>query len=202
VGDRSGVMKLGTPGPDELAWAFITGVDSKSQDPLFQVEPFCGVISQTDLDESDPAAFIEAATRFCNERIWGTLNAMLIVDPRTEGDPAVARSLERAILDLRYGTIAINHWPGLVFGAMSPPWGGHPSSTLADVQSGIGWAHNTFMLEGIEKSVFRGPITMSPKPAWFYDNKMMHVLGRKLVALEASPSALKIPGLAVTALRG
>jgi hypothetical protein len=127
---------------------------------------------------------------------------MLIIDPRTEADRTVARALERAILDLRYGTVAINVWPGVVFGAMSPPWGGHPSATLADVQSGIGWAHNTYMLEGFEKSVFRAPFTMSPKPAWFYDNKMMNVLGKKLVAFEASQSALKIPGLAVTALRG
>ena len=77
-----------------------------------------------------------------------------------------------------------------MFGAVSPPWGGHPSATLADVQSGIGWVHNTFMLEGIEKSVLRGPIDVSPKPAWFYDNTMMHVLGRPRSSdFEAAPSA-------------
>ena len=76
-----------------------------------------------------------------------------------------------------------------MFGAVSPPWGGHPSATLSNVQSGIGWVHNTFMLEGIEKSVFRGPIVVSPKPAWFYDNAMMRVLGTKMTEFEAAPSA-------------
>jgi len=145
---------------------------------------------------------VRAATAFCNDRLWGTLNATIIVDPRTESAPPVAAELDRAILNLQYGTVAINHWPGLVFGSASAPWGGHPSATLADVQSGIGWVHNTFMLEGIDKSVFRGPIVMSPKPAWFYDNTMMRVIGSKLVDFEAAPSALKLPGLAIAALRG
>jgi hypothetical protein len=196
------VKKIGTAGADDLPWAFITGVDSKAPDPLFRIEPFCSILSQTDLDESDPAAFLEAATRFCNEHVWGTLNATLIIDPRTEADPAVAKALEKAILDLRYGTVAINVWPGIVFSTMSPPWGGHPSSTLADVQSGVGWAHNTFMLEGIEKSVFRAPLVISPKPPWFYDNKMMNVLGRRLASFEAAPSMLKLPGIMAASLRG
>ena len=48
-----------------------------------------------------------------------------------------------------------------------------------NIQSGLGWVHNTFMLEGIEKSVFRGPLVVSPKPAWFYDNAMMPVPRRQ-----------------------
>ena len=58
------------------------------------------------------------------------------------------------------------------------------------------------MLEGIEKSIFRGPVVLSPKPAWFYDNAMMRVIGSKLSDFEASPSALKLPGLALASLRG
>jgi hypothetical protein len=69
--------------------------------------------------------------------------------------------------ELRYGAVAVNHWPGLMYAMMSPPWGGFPGSTLADAQSGIGCVHNTFMLEGIEKSVLEGPLTMFPKPPWF-----------------------------------
>jgi hypothetical protein len=43
---------------------------------------------------------------------------------------------------------------------------------------------------------------MTPKPAWFYDNAMMHVIGAKLSEFEAVPRALKLPGLALAALRG
>jgi aldehyde dehydrogenase (NAD(P)+) len=201
VGPKKTVKRFGQEGDGKLAWALITDVDAKAEnEPLFQIEPFCGILSQTDLDESDPGAFIAAATKFCNERLWGTLNATLIVDPRTEA--AEAAALDRAIVDLRYGTVTINHWAGLVFGSVSAPWGGHPSATLNDVQSGIGWVHNTFMLEGIEKSVFRGPVVMSPKPAWFYDNAMMRIIGSKLSDFESAPSALKLPGLAIAALRG
>ena len=70
------------------------------------------------------------------------------------------------------------------------------------MQSGLGWVHNTFMLEGIEKSVIRGPLKVAPKPAWFYDNRQTHMLGPRLVAFEAAPSWWKIPGLALTSLRG
>jgi acyl-CoA reductase-like NAD-dependent aldehyde dehydrogenase len=200
---RADVKRFGDETEGKLPWALITDVDSsRTSEPLFQVEAFCGILSQTDLAESDAVSFLQAATKFCNDRLWGTLNATIVIDPRTEIEPAVARALDRAILDLRYGTVTVNHWAGLVFGSVSAPWGGHPSATLADVQSGIGWVHNTFMLEGIEKSVFRGPLVMSPKPAWFYDNAMMRVLGSKLSEFETSPSTLKLPGLAIASLRG
>ena len=48
----------------------------------------------------------------------------------------------------------------------------------------------------------RGPITMWPKPAWFYDNANTHEIGRKLLAFEAAPSWLKVPGIAFAALQG
>ena len=203
LGSRDNVKRFGKEEPDTLAWALITDVDSANpSEPLFQVEPFCGILTQTDLDGSDPASFLAAGTHFCNERLWGTLNAAIVIDPRTEADPAMAAPLDDAILKLRYGSVAINHWPALVFGAMSAPWGGHPSATLANVQSGIGFVHNTFMLEGIEKSVFRGGIVMSPKPPLFYDHATTHILGAKLCYFEAAPSALKLPGIALAAFRG
>ena len=40
------------------------------------------------IDAPDTAAFLERAVRFANETLWGTLNATLIVDPRTAKDPA------------------------------------------------------------------------------------------------------------------
>lgn len=197
------VEKVGAAGDDELPWTIIHDVDAHDEnEKLFRVEPFCSILSETVLDASEPAAFLAEATKFCNERMWGTLNATIIVHPRVEADPAVAAALDRAVLDLRYGAVAINHWPAIVYGFVTPPWGGHPSATLKNIQSGTGWVHNTFMLEGIEKSVTRGPLVVKPKPAWFYDNKRTHVLGPKLVAFEASPSWFKVPSIALTALGG
>jgi hypothetical protein len=197
------VEKFGAPGEGELAWALVPGLDPKDEkERLFQVEPFCGILSETALDAGDAAEFLPLATKFMNERLWGTLNATIVISPRDEKDAAVARALDQSILDLEYGSVCVNHWAALAYGFVTAAWGGHPGSTLADIQSGLGWVHNTFMLEGIEKTVVRGPITVAPKPPWFFDNKKTHVMGEKLVRFEAHPGWLKVPGLAMTAMGG
>ena len=197
------VDKFGQAATDALSWALIRDVDSSSKsEPLFYTEPFCGILSQTEVGSTDPAEFLAAATRFCNDSLWGTLSATVIVHPRLEADSVVAAALDKAILDLRYGAVAINHWPGLTYGFVTPPWGGHPSATLQDIQSGLGWVHNTFMIEEIEKSVVRGPLKTPIKPAWFYNHKKTHVIGERMVNFEAAPGWLKAPGLALAAMTG
>jgi aldehyde dehydrogenase (NAD(P)+) len=184
-----------------LPWTLITQVDSsRADDPLFSTEPFCSILSHTEVGDNDPEGFLATVTSFCNDRLWGTLNAALIIDPRTE--KGVARALDQAILDLRYGTVAINLWPAVGYGTVSPPWGGHPGVTLENIQSGIGWVHNTYMLDGVEKSVMRGTITLWPKPSWFFDNENTHTIGEKIARFEIAPSALKVPSLTASALRG
>ncbi len=200
---RKRIDRFGAATADALSWALIRDLDASDRtEPLFTTEPFCGILSQTEIASSDPAAFLAEAATFCNESLWGTLNATVIVHPSLEEDRVVGKALDQCVLDLRYGTVAINHWAALGYGFVSPPWGGHPSATLRDIQSGLGWVHNTFMIEGIEKSVLRGPLKMGMKPAWFYDNKKTNVIGEKLTHFEAAPSWLKAPGLAVAGLTG
>lgn len=195
--------KLGTAGKDQLPWALVFGLDSADKDErLFSTEPFCPIVSETTLDESDPAAFLAAATSFANDRLWGTLSAVVMIHPKTERDPQVSAALEKSIADLRYGAVGVNHWSALVYATVTPPWGAHPSSTLEDIQGGLGWVHNTFMLEGIEKAVLRGPLTVTPKPPWFVTHANAHVVAEKMVAMESAPSWLKVPGIALAALRG
>jgi acyl-CoA reductase-like NAD-dependent aldehyde dehydrogenase len=197
------VRKIGPAGEGQLPWTLIPEVDAaRADEPLFRVEPFCAILSETALDEREPDAFLAAATRFMNERLWGTLNAAIVIRRAHEKDPTVGRALDRALVELRYGTVAINHWPALGYGFVTTPWGGHPSATLADIQSGLGWVHNTFLLDGIDKAVIRGPLTYRPKPPWFVDHKTVHRLGEKMVAFEAAPSWLKVPGLAMLAFSG
>ena len=76
----------------------------------------------------------------------------------------VGRAVDRALSELRYGNVGINHWAALTYGFVSFPWCGHPSSSLQDIQSGLGWVHNTFMLEGLDQAVVRGPLTVRPTP--------------------------------------
>jgi acyl-CoA reductase-like NAD-dependent aldehyde dehydrogenase len=196
------VQRIGSAEAGTLQWAMIEDVDSSGADKVFTMEPWCSVISETTIGSADPVAFLDEAVEFVNEKVWGTLSATIIVHPSTMKDPKFAEALDRAIQKLRYGTVCINHWPALGFAFGTTPWGGHPSSTLENIQSGKGWVHNTFMLEDIEKCVIRGPLVVKPKPTWFAGHKTAAEIGRKLVKLEAQPSWLKLPGLIMQALRG
>ena len=197
------IERIGAADDGRLPWTLILDVDPDAPaQPLFDTEPFCAVLSEARLPPAEPAAFIDAATRFMNDRLWGTLNATILIHPKLEQTDEVGAALAASIDALRYGTVAINHWPAVAYAATSPAWGGHPSSTLADVQSGLGWVHNTFLLEGIEKAVLRGPLQVFPKPVWFGHHGRVAQVGRRLLNLERRPSWLRVPGLVVQALQG
>ncbi len=199
---REQVTRLGPQEPNKLQWTMIRGLDAQAKDPLWSTEPFCSILSEVALPERDPAAFIRAAAKFSNDTLWGTLSCSLIIHPRTEQSSEVRSTLDAAVDELRYGVVAINHWPAVAYGAMTPPWGGHVSGTLKNVQSGIGFVHNTPMIEGIEKAVLRGPLTVFPKPPWFVTNRRAHRVAEKMVDFEQEPSFLKLPSILVDALRG
>ena len=193
---RPGVHRIGQPTQDQLAWAVIRGVDANVRDdPLFRTEPFCPILSETSLASTDPAEFLAEATRFMNDTLWGTLSASIVIHPTLENDREIGSALDRAITELRYGNLAINHWTALNYSVGALPWGGHPSSSLQDIQSGLGWAHNTFMLGRVDKAVLRGSLRVKPAPVWFTDNPKAGRAGRKLVDMEARPSWRKVPGL-------
>jgi aldehyde dehydrogenase (NAD(P)+) len=194
---------FGNATPERLPWTLIRNVDGANPaDPLFRTEPFCAILSDVTLGSADPVEFLDRFTRFGNETLWGTLNAALVIHPRLEKDPTVGACLDRAILELRYGTVAVNHWPAIGYGTASLPWGGHPSATLKDVQSGLGWVHNSYMIEGIEKSVLRGPLRVFPTPPWFVGNRRGLKVAQRLVALEAEPRWTRVPAVALAALWG
>ncbi|HLL01661.1 MAG TPA: aldehyde dehydrogenase family protein [Myxococcaceae bacterium] len=200
---RKGLRVVGTPAQGELAYALVPDVDaSQVQDRVFRQEPWCTVLSETGLDGGDdPVAFLEKAVPFVNEQVWGTLCATLIVHPKSLKDPAVNAAVEKAIRELRYGAVAVNTWPAAVFALGSLPWGGHPSVTPRDIQSGLGWVHNTFMLEDIEKVVLRAPLTSFPPAPWVPGHRGVGTLARKLADFEMGPSWLKIPAIALAAMR-
>jgi hypothetical protein len=200
---HSEVRAVGQRTDRALPWTLVLGLDAGNQNELnFCTEPFCSIVSEVSIGSTEPLEFIHAAVPFVNDRVWGTLNAMLFVHPKFEAGQAGKAAVERALRDLRYGTVAVNAWPALGYAFVTTPWGGHPSATLANVQSGIGWVHNTVMLEGIDKCVVRAPLKPMPKPVYFPTHRTLRQLGQKLVSFEAAPSWLKVPGLAVAALGG
>eukprot|EP01027_Heterolobosea_sp_BB2_P018291 GEZU01025787.1.p1 GENE.GEZU01025787.1~~GEZU01025787.1.p1 ORF type:complete len:537 (+),score=223.01 GEZU01025787.1:50-1660(+) len=118
---------------NHLKWAFIEGVDEYA----FNNEPFAPLLSEISLDESDPAAFIEAAVKFCNEKVWGNLSCSIIVHPSTYSQHTDA--IEKAIADLKYGNVGLNVWTGMAYALVSPVWGGYVDNTLDNAVSGLGY---------------------------------------------------------------
>ena len=194
---------MGKRTDDVLPWTLIRDVDPTVEDEIcFTTEAFCGVLASTSLPGATHAEYLAAAVDFCNDRVWGTLSATVIVHPKILTLPGMADALEDAIARLRYGTVAINHWPALAYGLCSTTWGAYPGHTLDDIQSGIGVVHNTFLFDKPEKTVIRGPFRVSPTPPWFVSNKRTHAIARRLTSFEAQPSVLKLPGIIVNSLMG
>lgn len=183
-----------------LPWTIVRDVSIDSHPHLFREESFVCVTGATTLESTNDATFLNDAVEFVNQKMWGTLSAAVTVpDAFRKNREAV---LDQAIRDLNYGTIGINQWPGVAYALMSPPWGAFPGSTLQDIQSGIGAVHNTYLLEGAEKTVLRSPLTMFPKPMWFSTHRCPEAVATALLELYKKPSALRVPGVLMHAIRG
>lgn len=199
--EDASVDRWGTDADGALPWTLVSGLNPNSESPLLRVEPFCSLFSETQVGSPDPVEYLQSATEFANARLWGTLNAMLIVSPRHQRDPRLVRAKDDAIAELRYGTIGVNLWPAVAYGLVSAPWGGHPSNTLGDVQSGIGWGHDALMLENAEKVVLQGPLGGLSQFLWVPGQRHLGDLGRAVAHLEWKPDPTRILQMGWAALR-
>jgi aldehyde dehydrogenase (NAD(P)+) len=180
----------------------------------FDEEYFAPVVAVTELDggDAEPEAFLRAAVAFANERLAGTLGAGLIAHPRTLRQ--LGPALERAVAELRYGTVAINCWLGVGYLTPRASWGAYPGHTIEDVQSGIGVVHNALLLEHCEKTVISGPFrplprslmhgepAISPRPPWFVTNRTAATTARRLTYFAGAPAWRRLPAIFSSALRG
>jgi acyl-CoA reductase-like NAD-dependent aldehyde dehydrogenase len=194
--------KLGHGPDDALPWTFIRGVPAgRTDDICFNVESFCGECAETALPAPSTADFVDAAVRFCNDVLWGSLSVTVLVDPRTRREPEVAEAVDRAVADLRYGAIGVNVWHALAFAFGVTTWGAYPGHARNDIQSGCGVVGNAAMFDRPQKSVVEGPFVARPKPQWFAGAGSLPVM-RQVVAFQAAPSAARVPRLMLAALRG
>ncbi|WP_312677446.1 aldehyde dehydrogenase family protein [Microbacterium sp.] len=132
--------------------------------------------------------FLDAAVRHANDRLTGTLGANVLIDPVTQA--ALGDGVEHAIAELRYGTVALNAWTAFGFLTPTATWGAYPGGTLEHAPSGMGVVHNAFLLDGVERTVVRGPFrpfprsvssmiggralsqgSVLPKPPWFVTSR-------------------------------
>ena len=195
--------QLGETGSGKVPWTLIDHLDpSRTDDICFTTESWCGITSEVALPAASVVEYIDKAVEFANDRCWGTLSGSIFVHPESLKDPAVADAVERAIAKMRFGAVAVNHWPALSYFLCTTTWGAFPGHPIDNICSGQGVAHNTYMFERAQKSVLRGPFRMFPKPSWFLDNKTSAEVGRKLAYFTADPSIARLPSLFWSALRG
>lgn len=190
-------------GDDHLPWTLISGLNPKQSDDIcFTTEAFCSLMGETALAAPSPAAFVDAATAFVNDVLWGTLNASILVSPSSTRDKQIGPAVERAIAGLRVGTVGINHWAGVSYALGCTSWGAYPGSQRSNIQSGRGIVHNTYLLGNVEKSVLYGRFRPLPKPVWWATHRNPHRVGPRLVSFECRPSWFKLPGIFWWALTG
>ena len=137
---------------------------AKTDDHLIETnEVFAPAMSIHRLEESEPEAYLRAAIAYANEKLYGTLGANILIHPATIKSIGKTK-FEAIIADLHYGTIAINAWTGLGFLIAQAPWGAFPGHTLGDVQSGIGFVHNSFLFDRPERTIVTAPFGRFPAP--------------------------------------
>ncbi len=194
--------RIGFSNEQQLPWTLIADVDpGRIDDICFTTEAFCSLFTETALEAESIPEYIDKAVAFANQHIWGSLNATIIVHPTSLKDPGIAAALELAIANLKYGTVGVNIWAGAGFTFGTTTWGAFPGHELYNIQSGIGVVHNTLMFSEPQKSVLWGPFRSALTPPWFVtQGKIARKLFPKLVAFEASPTPIKVPGIMAAAL--
>jgi hypothetical protein len=194
LGAHPEAEKYGIAADGRLPWAFAANLDPSNHDEIcFSTEPFCGFFGETALEAPSIVDFIDRAVAFANGALWGTLNATILIHPATTEFPAVAEALDRAVADLRYGSVGVNLWAGISFGLGVTTWGGYPGSSLDNIQSGTGFVHNNLMFDRPQKSVVRGEFRPKRTPLWFVSQGAMGAkVFPEMATFAAAPSPLKL----------
>lgn len=191
---------IGPVGDGMVPATLLIGLDPAADHLAFSEESFCSVTATTELGGDDAADFLGRAVTFCNERLEGTLNATILVDPATLA--ALDGAVDTAVDGLRYGSIGVNIWGGASYALGTTVWGGHPGSTIADPKSGIGFVHNGRLIDRPMKSVVWAPFRQFPKPPWFVSHRNTNKAMRRFAEFETDPGPVTLARVGLAALRG
>ena len=113
-------------------------------------EAFCQIITEVALDVPAAAVqFLPRAVEYCNDRLLGSLACMIVIDEDTRTSHQDV--LDTAINNLRYGAIAVNTIPALLFTNPYLVWGGADNED--EVVSGHGNFGNLLGYADVEKAV-------------------------------------------------
>lgn len=178
----------------------------------FNEEFFGSAFASTRLPGDTAAAYLDAAIRFANDELHGTLGATLMIHPATMRE--MGEEFDHMIGELRYGCIGVNVWSGAGFLLPRAAWGGYPGAPLEDVGSGRGFVHNALLFDRPERTVVYGPfrpfhrapaigeVHLSPRPPWFVTNRTAAATARALTEFAAKGDLRTLPRIFASALRG
>ena len=186
-------------GVPQLPWTLFRDVNPTESPLLCREESFVPVCAEMPLDADDEFDFVGKATDFANDGLWGTLCATFTVPSAFRNSKRGHAELNAAIDRLRYGTVCINQWPGIAFALLTLPWGGHPSGSICDPQSGLGFVHNTFGLRAVEKTVLEGPLMVVPKPIWTPGHRHAEPIAWNLFNLYHQPTLRHVAEMSYSA---
>ncbi len=182
---------------DIVPWTLILEV---SDEYALQTEAFCGVLAEVSLDITTAADFLTQAIPYVNEKVWGNLSCILLIDGKTQR--MYQQEFEAAIAALKYGGIGVNVWSGILYGLPDLTWGAFPGNTLQEIRSGQGIVHNACLLDHPQKSVLYAPFRILPLPFWFPNHGNLVNLGRRMAELQMTFTWGKLFQVGWAALRG
>jgi acyl-CoA reductase-like NAD-dependent aldehyde dehydrogenase len=191
---------LGVRTPEIVPWTIIPDVPPLVGEYALTEEAFCGILAQVSLESDSAPDFLIKAVDFVNDRVWGTLSCTVLIDPQTQKQHH--QEFDHAIANLQYGAIGVNIWSGMIFYFGSTTWGAYPGNTPADIGSGSGFVHNSYLFDHPQKSVVYAPFRIFPTPAWFANHKNLLSMAKQLLKLEAYPTWKNLPLVVLAALRG
>ncbi len=191
---------LGTRSSAIVPWTLIPDVSTSAGEYALTEEAFCGVLVEVAIESATATEFLTKAVDFANDRVWGTLSCTVLIDRHTQ--QKYQQELDTAIASLKYGAIGVNIWSAMLFYFGCTTWGAYPGNSLADIGSGIGCVHNSYLFDRPQKSIVYAPFRIFPTPAWFATHKNLRGMARKLLKYEAYPTWQNLPAVVMEAIKG
>lgn len=191
---------LGARTADIVPWTLIPDVSTAAGEYALTEEAFCGVLVEVGIEAQSATDFLTKAVDFANDRVWGSLSCTVLIDRATQ--QKYSRELDTAIANLKYGAIGVNLWSAMLFYFGSTTWGAYPGNSLADIGSGIGVVHNSYLFDYPQKSVVYAPFRIFPTPAWFATHQNLLNMAKQLLKFEAYPSWKNLLAVVIEAMKG
>lgn len=204
---------------DHLEWIVIKDVKPLEGEYAFVNESFSPLLAFMELPDSDTfEKYNSNVAEFCNKRLWGTLSCTLIIPDKEMKE--YENEIYKTVDELKYGSVSINVWAGQCYGNFENGkfrilliiyfslkkgrgiWGGYPGTGKPeDIQSGVDFIGNTYLLDNLNKTVARSPLVSDTHGVKDMGNAQLKVMSR-VAHYNISPSTYQFSKILSGALAG